>query len=171
MGWRLHRFWIFPVTWQCVECNGQYTIDEVTDHVITLRARPIVDDTDTVGVDESSPDESLASESGTGVTISGPDTIRRNAGSWIADGFQAGDSLHIAGTVHNDRIFTAASVTRGVIYLENSDTLVDETAENVGISSDPATAPGSFSGADVVAQAMSGEQIISFSWLLETEAI
>jgi len=67
------------------------------------------------------------------------DTITRNSGSWLTDGFTAGDLLRVeAGTSPNSTgtaiTYTIDSVTAGVITLIDRDRLVTETSVNITIT-------------------------------------
>lgn len=54
------------------------------------------------------------------------DTITRENGSWIADGFRAGHEIVIANTGSNDGTYTVDSVSELVLTLDAADTLTDE---------------------------------------------
>lgn len=102
----------------------------VTATVITLDTDDLADE---VGIQDvtivTTPSLTFAEVGATG------DTITRNRGSFIADGFRIGDILTIAGTVSNDATHVTAvtGVTATVITLDTDD-LVDEA-----IGSDVAT--------------------------------
>lgn len=55
------------------------------------------------------------------------DTITRNKGSWIADGFRVGHEIAVANSSSNDGTYTVAGVTDLVLTLDSGDTLTDET--------------------------------------------
>lgn len=57
-----------------------------------------------------------------------PDTILRVAGSWIDDGFFAGDTIKVDGSTSNDAIYNVALVTEKVLTLILADTLTVEAA-------------------------------------------
>ena len=68
-----------------------------------------------------------------------PDTITRQSGSWLTDGFTAGDLLRVeAGTSPNSTgtaiTYLIDTVTTGVITLIARDRLVTETAVNITIT-------------------------------------
>ena len=54
------------------------------------------------------------------------DTITRDKGSWIDDGFGVGMDLTVSGSVSNDATYTIAAVTDLVITLDTGDDLADE---------------------------------------------
>ncbi|MFV2066971.1 MAG: beta strand repeat-containing protein, partial [Pirellulales bacterium] len=170
-----------------VRNNGSFTIDSVTTDIVTLRANPVVDNLAT-NTDETSPDETLATERGVrGVTITGPDTITRSEGSWLADGFRSGKTITIDWSVRNNNTFTVGVEDRmswrdreatgttfaesgatlaldgTVLVLSPSDRLRDEVIEAVRIGDGSASAGGRVDARDVIIEAMSGDQVISFS--------
>src|SRR5262249_21313663 len=56
----------------------------------------------------------VASETVSGVSVSAPntpDTITRASGSWSTDGFQAGQSITVAGTTSNNGVFQIGSIS------------------------------------------------------------
>ena len=59
---------------------------------------------------------------------SDPDTITRAAGSFVTDGFLAGDLITVSGTASNDGTYTIATVAAATITLIATDTLVAEAA-------------------------------------------
>ncbi len=61
------------------------------------------------------------------------DTITRNAGSWVADGFAAGDKIKVAGTASNNITESAAivTVTATVITLDTDDLTAEEIRSDV----------------------------------------
>ncbi len=86
--------------------------------------------------------ESLVYESVTagpgGAAIRGElnDRIGRSTGSWINDGFEAGQTIRIAGTTCNDGSYVVNSVSADGKYLilESEDEFIPETATNVIIT-------------------------------------
>lgn len=60
------------------------------------------------------------------------DTITRNRGSWLADGFRAGDDVAIDGTASNEVTLAAQTVTALVLTLANG--LSDETLPSDGVT-------------------------------------
>lgn len=93
--------------------------------VITLDTTDLVDEGPTGGVTiTSEPTLTFAEVGATG------DTITRNRGSWLDDGFRVGDRVTIAGTASNN--FASALVT-GVTALVLTFDAQDLTAEIVGI--------------------------------------
>ena len=64
------------------------------------------------------------------------DTIVRDAGSWLDDGFFAGSKIRVLFTNNNDNIYTLDSVTDSTLTLISSDTLIDEgPINNINIKS------------------------------------
>jgi len=55
-----------------------------------------------------------------------PPQIQRAAGSFIADGWKAGDVLQVTGSASNDGFYTIASVAALVLILANDDTVTGE---------------------------------------------
>lgn len=56
------------------------------------------------------------------------DTIVRSAGSWITDGFQAGDTIFVTGTSSNNGTYTIDTVVALTITLVATDDLADASA-------------------------------------------
>lgn len=56
----------------------------------------------------------------------GQDTITRATGSWITDGFSAGQSISVTGSSDNNNIFLVASVSATVLTLDETASLTDE---------------------------------------------
>ncbi len=129
--------------------NGTYTIQTVTDTCITLQ-----------------PDEALNDETvDNGATVSAADTIIRDSGSWLADGFQPGQTITVSDAgADNDGTYTIGYVTEQVLTLIPTDTLTDGTSTTAMVTNDPEAATGVISVADDIdIQAFSGPQIFSFS--------
>lgn len=63
---------------------------------------------------------------------SNPDTINRDIGSFIDDGFQNGDSITVSGSINNDGEYTVSTVTDTTLTLDVGDTLTAETG-TVGV--------------------------------------
>lgn len=64
-----------------------------------------------------------------------PDTIVRDAGSFLTDGFNDADSLTISDSVSNDGEYTIDTVTATTITLDSGDTLVAEgPSPNIAVS-------------------------------------
>ena len=57
-----------------------------------------------------------------------PDTIERDQGSWFDDGFQVGQTIQIAGSLHNDGFFHIAAITDLVMTLAAGEALTTEYA-------------------------------------------
>lgn len=68
----------------------------------------------------------IAFVAGDGVSVN--PTVTDTSASFLAAGFAAGDTLHVAGSVSNNSNFTVASVAAGTITLIMSDVLVNETS-------------------------------------------
>jgi hypothetical protein len=64
------------------------------------------------------------------------DTITRSTGSWLSDGFRAGDTFTVAGSVSNNVTGTIASLTDLVLTLGTTD-LAAEVASNVTVTGGP----------------------------------
>ncbi|MEO1591091.1 MAG: hypothetical protein AAFU71_07345, partial [Cyanobacteria bacterium J06632_22] len=145
--------------------DGTFTIDEVSDTTIILRRNLLDEDDLTTAVDESSLDTTLVTEqNATGVTITAADTIRRSTGSWRADGFNPGDTLIVSGTSNNNGAFKIAAIDGDTAILESSTLLQDEVVtDGVAINGDTLQGSGSITAKDVSVDALSGEQIISFT--------
>ena len=85
----------------------------------------------------------------TPATSSSLATITRNAGSWTTDGFQAGDSIDVAGSLTaNDGTYVIASIsTNGeVLTLAAGSVLVNESSAPDVTVTNPQTPDGSFQG-------------------------
>ena len=61
---------------------------------------------------------------------SGPDTIERSAGSWIADGFGVGHHIEVFGSTSNDGVYTIGSLTAGLLTVIEADSLSAEGPAN-----------------------------------------
>ncbi len=60
---------------------------------------------------------------------SNPDTITRDAGSFVSDGFKVGMTLTVSGSDSNDGTYTIATVAALTLTLDAGDTLVVEAAD------------------------------------------
>lgn len=68
-----------------------------------------------------------------------PDTITRSTGSWLSEGFAAGDQIRVSGSTSNDGDYTIASLTATVLTLVATDTLAAEgPVSSVVVSTIPA---------------------------------
>ncbi|MDX9752662.1 MAG: LEPR-XLL domain-containing protein, partial [bacterium] len=69
------------------------------------------------------------------VTVTGisQDTITRSEGSWVMDGFTAGQLISVSGTDGNDGTYRILSLTDTVITLEDNYTLVEEITSGVSV--------------------------------------
>ena len=56
---------------------------------------------------------------------SGADTITRSAGSWLADGFAAGDVITVTGSASNNKDFTVVTVTASTITLATAQVVAE----------------------------------------------
>lgn len=63
---------------------------------------------------------------------SNPDTIVRDAGSWITDGFYVGQRIYVSGSVSNDGTYTVANVAALTLTLDPGDSLVAEGPTSTG---------------------------------------
>ncbi|QEI44253.1 Bifunctional hemolysin/adenylate cyclase (plasmid) [Dolichospermum sp. UHCC 0315A] len=66
------------------------------------------------------------------------DTITRNEGSWIGDGFRAGQTLRVKDTNSNDGYYRILSVEDIIITLETGDNLTSQTTSEATITTGPA---------------------------------
>ena len=78
------------------------------------------------------PGNFVASETVSGVSVGAPnipDTITRSNGSWSSDGFQAGQSITVAGTKSNNGVFQIASISPDgtTLILVVGEAVVNET--------------------------------------------
>ncbi|MGF1582846.1 MAG: DNRLRE domain-containing protein, partial [Gemmataceae bacterium] len=55
-----------------------------------------------------------------------PDTITRDGGSWLSDGFAVGDRIRVIGTTNNNGTYVIAGVTATTITLDGNNTLTSE---------------------------------------------
>lgn len=58
-----------------------------------------------------------------------PDTITRDVGSFVADGFLPGDVIEVSGTADNNGTFTIATMTATVLTLAAADALTAESLD------------------------------------------
>ena len=56
------------------------------------------------------------------------DSITRDAGSWLADGFRAGETIRLAGTGANDGVYTIAQITAARLTFTSANKLLTGTA-------------------------------------------
>ena len=95
--------------------DGVYYIYGVTDTLMTVDAYNAVTDTTDLAGAQIQEIEAI------------PDKITRSTGSWISDGFGAGDEIQISGTKNNDGTYSISSVSALTITLTSYDQFVDET--------------------------------------------
>ena len=109
--------------------NGTYLIDAISDDGLILT----LDSVDTLT------DEPNAAA----VTVATQDTITRNRGSWIIDGFQAGDSIAVTGSTNNDATYSIDSISADgrTLTLGTADTLTDDTDQGVSVVAPTGPAP------------------------------
>ena len=109
--------------------NGTYLIDAISDDGLILT----LDSVDTLT------DEPNAAA----VTVATQDTITRNRGSWIIDGFQAGDSIAATGSTNNDATYSIDSISADgrTLTLGTADTLTDDTDQGVSVVAPTGPAP------------------------------
>jgi len=113
--------------------DGTYTVAAVTATALTLSANDrLTDETLSEGVSVSEVQAYLWSTS-PGLVFAengaAPDTITRNSGSWIADGFVAGMTIDVSGTAANDNFYTIASISADglTLTLSSDSRLVNES--------------------------------------------
>lgn len=70
----------------------------------------------------------LTAQTTIGFVSGSPATITDSGNRFLTEGFAAGDRVYIEGSVSNNKVFTIASVTAGVITLISSDVLITEAA-------------------------------------------
>lgn len=100
-----------------VSNNGDVVIDSLTATVITLDTDDLVDET-VLATLVSQPTLTFANVA---------ETITRNRGSWLDDGFRVGDTVTISGTASNDGTGVIQTLTALVMTLDTGDVLADET--------------------------------------------
>lgn len=134
--------------------NKTFTIASVTDTEITLVAEDalvaesknavtvVVDEVfteNTVGGVDTVSINSLAGISlNTALTFAdngtNPDTITRATGSWIADGFKAGQIITVEGSASNNKTLTIESLTASTLTLKVDDGLANETGSAIRVT-------------------------------------
>jgi len=125
--------------------NGTYTIDELKGNRIFL-----------------DPNDQLRNLSTTSATITAPDTIRRDGGSWYSDGFRKGSVITITNAGANNGTFVIDEITTNVISLRSTDALTDLTTTAARVGSDSTASTGRITASgDLLIDAVSGQQIYS----------
>lgn len=101
--------------------NATFTVDGVTALALTV-AENLTDSTDATGV-------SITGQGGLLFANSG-DTITRNRGSWVDDGFRVGQTAVVSGTdsATNDGSFVIATLTPAVMTLASGGVDADESS-------------------------------------------
>ena len=122
-----------------VDNDGIYRIASLTDTTLTL-ASPLLTGNPTLTF-RNNPDTA---------TLQVPDTITRSAGSWIDDGFMAGQQIQVSGSSRNDKTFTIASVTDTVITLVPDDVLSFESGNTITVYVDELYPENTVGGTDQV---------------------
>ena len=118
-----------PRFYQLVDTAG--TAD-TTDDIVRIPSSVIYDrDNNTAVLDFGS---GLATDVLATFADADPDTISRTVGSWLDDGFSAGQTITVSGSTSNDGLFTIDSVTPTTITLLASDTLSDDGPEIVTVA-------------------------------------
>ncbi len=109
--------------------NITAVIASLTATVITLGAEDLAAEVTAVASVKGYPTLTFAEVGGTG------DTITRNRGSWLADGFRVGDKIAVTGTVSNNITATQGltAVTALVLTL-NSDDLAAEVIRTQSVT-------------------------------------
>lgn len=126
--------------------SGSWTDDGfAVDQAITVSGSAGNDDTYTIAAISADGREitlssgyALLSEAGTGITVSGdtPDTIRRSAGDWSADGFAAGQKISVSGTSGNNGEYYIDSISGDglALTLTSGDKLSKENKSGVEVT-------------------------------------
>lgn len=112
-----------------------FVIEGTDDNDATLVALTVTALTVTFGnviVDETVAGAAVTITGGPTLVFSASDTIVRNRGSWLADGFRVADSVTIDGTASNDVTLAAVTVTALTLTLANG--LASETILASGVS-------------------------------------
>jgi hypothetical protein len=108
--------------------NGHFQIEAISGDGRTLF----------LGVSDEITNETMGA--GQTVTIRGdtPDRIRRAAGSWLADGFEPGQTIRVNGTEYNDGMYQIKSISADgkVLILDTLDLLTRETRNGVSFARD-----------------------------------
>lgn len=107
--------------------------NNVTGAIATVTASTLTLDTTDL-VDEG-PVSNVAIEASAGLTFAEVgatgDTITRSAGSWLADGFRAGDVVTVLGTASNNVTGAVTTVTASVLTFGSTDLAAEVIASDV----------------------------------------
>jgi hypothetical protein len=76
-----------------------------------------------------------------GASVRGQDTVTRDGGSWIADGFVRGQTIAVKGSGANDGTYEVAQVTDGALTLTTRGQLTNETQSGVAVTDEPGPSP------------------------------
>lgn len=120
----------FNVPFRALVITGEFSASEATSlraHIDTLYEggfRPIV----FFASRDWRPDAVMSGAPTLAFANANPDTITRNTGSFVDDGFAAGMSVTVAGSTGNNGTYTIASLTATVITLVTGDSLTVEAA-------------------------------------------
>jgi hypothetical protein len=101
--------------------NRDFTIAKVTDNILTLVQGNSV-------TNEGPETGTFTINAATG------DTITRGSGSWVSDGFAAGQSITVSGTPGSNGTYTVLSVTDLVLTVAFSNAMHNEGPESATIS-------------------------------------
>jgi len=125
------------VTGDTIRVTGS-TSNNITGKVTNVAASVLTLDTATLSAEGPKSGVSITSEPTlTFAEIGGTgDTITRNRGSWLADGFRAGDTITVTGTVDNNVSGAVSTVTPTVLTMGSTDL----AAETIGVYSATITA-------------------------------
>lgn len=110
-----------------VSNNISAVIASLTATVITLGTEDLVDEVTALATVVARPSLTFAEVGATG------DTVTRNRGSWVADGFRVGDVVTFAGTASNNVSGAIASLTPTVLTFGATD-LVAEVKTTLGVT-------------------------------------
>jgi hypothetical protein len=97
--------------------NGTYTIESISGTVLVLAAS-----------------DTVSEATGVSGAVVGPDRllpiIARATGSWLDDGFRAGQTITVTNAGVNDGTYTLAAVDAAVLTLQAGSSVIDATAVN-----------------------------------------
>ena len=99
-----------------------------------------------------------------GVSLRSGDTITRNTGSWLADGFEAGQTIVTTGAGANNGSFKIEKVSKTTLTLVPAAALSDGTSTGGTLTTDPNASTAVISaGGDIDLKALSGPQVYSLT--------
>ncbi len=133
--------------------RGVYTVEGVTDAALTLAVGDeLVNEANLQGLSIAERRARLTEPATTNLTFAAADdSITRDVGSWLDDGFVAGQRITISGTSGNDGTYTVASVTAATLSLDEA--LADE-----------ANVQGAVLEGDRVAMAESDDTVVTLTF-------